>query len=386
MLNSALTVRRAFRQGRFSLERLARALLEQAGIEVGGSAPHDIIVHDKRVYARVLRDGSLGLGESYVEGWWDSPAVDETLARILAAGLADHVGRNWKAMAGVLATRLLNPQSRRRAPEVAKRHYDIGNDLYQAMLDRRLVYTCGYWKYAKTLDEAQEAKLDLVCHKLGLEPGMRLLDLGCGFGGLAKYAAQNYGVHVTGLTLSRRQLELGQRMCAGLPVELCLQDYRDAHGKYDRVVSVGLLEHVGVRNHRTYMAVVDRCLAPGGISLFHTIVNPRSDIRGDPWVTRYIFPNGAAPSIAQLARAMEGLFLFDDLHDFGADYDRTLMAWRRNFVNAWPELKANYSDSFYRMWTYYLLMSAAAFRARAFQLFQAVITRPDTPQPNCRVS
>jgi cyclopropane-fatty-acyl-phospholipid synthase len=269
---------------------------------------------------------------------------------------------------------------------VAERHYDIGNDLYRAMLDRRLVYTCGYWKRASDLEEAQEAKLDLICRKLRLEAGMRLLDLGCGFGGLAKYAAENYDIRVTGITLSRQQLELGRELCAELPVDLRLQDYRDACGIYDRVVSVGVLEHVGPRNYRTYMEVVDRCLAPGGISLFHTITNPLSETVGDPWITRYIFPNASPPSVAQLARAMEGRFLIDDLHAFGSDYDRTLMAWYRNFVRAWPKLKESYSERFYRTWTYYLLMCAAAFRTRAFDLVQAVMTRPDTPHPDCRVT
>jgi len=367
-------------------ERLVRALLEKAGIAVGGAAPHDIVVHDERVYARVIRGGSLGLGEAYVEGWWDSPAVDETLARILRAGLADQAGTSWSETTSMLVARIFNPQSRRRASQVAEQHYDIGNDLYRAMLDRRLVYTCGYWNGVQDLDRAQEAKLDLICRKLGLDTGMRLLDLGCGFGGLARYAAEKYGVRVTGLTLSRQQLEFGRELCAGLPVELRLQDYRDARGTYDRVVSVGILEHVGTRNYRTYMKVVDRCLAPGGISLVHTIGNPRSQTVGDPWITRNIFPNSSLPSIAQLARAMEGLFLLEDLHAFGPDYDLTLMAWYRNFVSAWPELKANYSERFYRKWTYYLLMSAAAFRTRHVQLFQAVMTRADTPQPHCRMS
>ena len=219
MLNSAPLALRAPLTSQSSPERLGRALLELAGITVGGSAPHDIVVHDRRVYARVLRDGSLGLGEAYLEGWWDLPCVDETLARILAAGLAERVGTSWRAVVGVLAARIVNLQSRRRAPQVAKQHYDIGNDLYQAMLDRRLVYTCGYWRQARDLDEAQEAKLDLICRKLRLDPGMRLLDLGCGFGGLGKYAAEKYGVRVTGLTLSRQQLELGRKLCAGLPVD-----------------------------------------------------------------------------------------------------------------------------------------------------------------------
>ena len=371
---------------RSSFEDPGRALLGRAGITVGGTAPFDTVVHDERVFARVLRDGSLGLGEAYVDGWWDSPAVDQTLSRILGARLAEHLGKSWRETAGVLAARIVNLQSRRRAPQVAERHYDIGNDMYRAMLDRRLVYTCGYWKRASDLEEAQEAKLNLICRKLRLEAGMRLLDLGCGFGGLAKYAAENYDVRVTGITLSRQQLELGRELCAELPVDLRLQDYRDACGIYDRVVSVGILEHVGPRNYRTHMEVVDRCLAPGGISLFHTITNPLSETVGDPWITRYIFPNASPPSVAQLARAMEGRFLIDDLHAFGSDYDRTLMAWYRNFVSAWPKLKESYSERFYRTWTYYLLMCAAAFRTRAFDLVQAVMTRPDTPHPDCRLT
>ena len=386
MLKSAAPAPRAWRASQSSSERLVRRLLEKAGIDVDGGAPHDIIVHDRRVYARVLRDGSLGLGEAYVEGWWDSQAVDETLTRILRARLADWAGTSWLETASVLSTKIVNLQSRRRAPQVAEQHYDIGNDLYRAMLDRRLVYTCAYWNGAQDLEEAQEAKLDLVCRKLGLDAGMRLLDLGCGFGGLARYAAEKYGARVTGLTLSKRQVDLGRELCAGLPVELRLQDYRDASGTYDRVVSVGILEHVGPRNYRTYMKVVDRCLAPGGISLFHTIVNPRSQTVGDPWITRYVFPNSSLASIAQLARAMEGLFLLDDLHAFGDDYDCTLMAWYRNLVRAWPQLKASYCERFYRVWTYYLLMSAAVFRTRQAQLVQAVISRADTPHPLCRVT
>lgn len=386
MLQSAAPARRTHWAGLANSESLGRALLEKAGIEVGGAAPHDIIVHDKRFYARVIADGSLGLGEAYVEGWWDSTAVHETIARVLGARLPEQIGKNWKYAMSVLVAKAVNLQSRRRASHVAEHHYDIGNDLYRAMLDRRLVYSCGYWNGAENLDQAQEAKLDLVCRKLGLDTGMRVLDLGCGFGGFASYAAEKYGAHVTGLTMSGQQVKLARELCAGLPVEIRLQDYRDASGTYDRVVSIGILEHVGPRNYRTYMKVVDRCLANGGISLIHTIGSPRSRTVGDPWVTRYIFPNSGLPSVAQLARAMEGLFILEDLHAFGPHYDPTLMAWHGNFLNAWPELKANYSERFYRMWTYYLLMSAAAFRTRYVQLFQAVMTHPNTSQPNCRKS
>ena len=376
----AVTARQEW-TGFASSERFIRELLDRAGIEIGGRASHDIAIHDKRFYDRVARDGPLGFGEAYMDGWWDSPAVDELITRLHQAKLADVIPKNLRYMASALKAKLLNLQTRRRSFEVGKRHYDVGNDLYRAMLDKRLVYTCGYWKDATNLDDAQEAKLDLVCRKLGLREGMRVLELGCGWGSFAKYAAEKYGVSVTGYTVSKEQHALGTELCAGLPVDLRLEDYRNAQGTYDRVVSIGIMEHVGSKNYRAYMEVVDRCLAPGGISLIHTIASPTSDDVPDPWTVKYIFPNGSVPSLAMLARAMEGLFAIQDVHAFGPYYDPTLMAWHRNFTAAWSALKAQYDERFYRMWNYYLLMSAAAFRSHYAHLLQIVMTRPDTPPP-----
>jgi cyclopropane-fatty-acyl-phospholipid synthase len=376
---------RAYLEGLANPESFVRELLEKAGIEVGGAARHDIAVHDRRFYARVARDGALGLGESYVDGWWDSPAVDEMITRLHLARLPAAIRKNWKYLASVLKARLLNLQSRARAYRVGEHHYDVGNDLYRAMLDRRMVYTCAYWNGARDLDAAQEAKLELVCRKLGLRVGMRVLELGCGWGSFAKYAAERHGVEVTGFSVSKEQVALGRELCAGLPVELRLDDYRNARGRYDRVVSIGLMEHVGYKNYRAYMEVVDRCLAPGGVSLVHTIGSATSQASTDEWTQKYTFPNGQLPSIAQLSRAMEGLFTFEDLHTFGPHYDPTLMAWYRNFTAAWPALKAKYGERFGRIWSYYLLMSAAGFRARYMHLFQILFSRGDTPSPNCTV-
>ena len=369
-----------------SSEKLIRELLKKAGIEIGGSATHDITVHDPRFYSWVAQDGALGLGEAYIHGFWDSPAVDEMITRIHRAKLAQVIRNNWRYMASALKAKALNLQTRRRSVRVAEHHYDIGNDLFQAMLDKRMIYSCGYWKDAKNLDEAQEAKLDLVCRKLGLRSGMRVLDIGCGWGGFAKHAAENYGVEVTGFSLSKEQVALGRELCAGLPVDLRVDDYRNARGRYDGVVSIGMMEHVGYRNYRTYMELVDRCLTPDGVSLIHTIGSHKTDPVPDAWTQKYIFPNSHLPSIAQLARAMEGLFTIEDIHSFGAHYDPTLMAWYRNFIAAWSALKEKYTHEFYRLWTYYLLTSAAAFRARYINLFQIVMTRPDTPALDCRQS
>lgn len=372
---------RAYLEGLRNPEGFVRELLEIAGIEVGGGAAHDIVVHDRRFYGRVARDGAMGLGTSYVEGWWDSPAVDQMITRLHQADLPDRIKRNWRYLASALKARLLNLQSLSRSFEVGEHHYDAGNDLYRAMLDERMVYTCAYWKNAQTLAAAQVAKLDLVCRKLGLAPGMRVLELGCGWGSFAKYAAEHYGVEVTGLSVSREQIALGRELCAGLPVELHVDDYRNANGRYDAVVSIGLMEHVGHKNYRAYMEVVDRCLAPGGTSLIHAIGSHTSEFVPDPWTQKYIFPNAQLPSVAALAFAMEGLFTLDDLHTFGRDYDPTLIAWHRNFAAAWPALASAYDERFYRMWTYYLLMSAAAFRARYIDVFQIVMSRPQRGTP-----
>lgn len=384
MLTTAARARESVQDHRFA-ERICRDLLERGGITVGGNAPYDIQVHDRRFYASVLRDGTLGVGESYVDGWWDAEALDEMVTRLLRARVDAKVQFNLTTWVHRLKGKVLNLQQRTRAFEVGERHYDIGNDLYEAMLDSTMAYTCGYWRTAKNLDEAQHAKLDLVCRKAGLEAGMKVLELGCGWGSFAKFAAENYGVEVTGYTVSKEQVALGRERCAGLPVELRLEDYRKAHGTYDAVVSIGIMEHVGPKNHRDYMETAARCLRPGGTSFIHTIGASTSRDLIDPWFHRYIFPNAVPPSMAQLGKAMEGLFVLEDVHNIGPDYDRTLMAWYENFERAWPELKARYDERFYRMWRYYLLTSAAAFRSRHQQLYQLVTTLPGTPQPDSRL-
>jgi cyclopropane-fatty-acyl-phospholipid synthase len=367
-------------------ETMIRSLLELADIQVDGSRPWDLQVHDDRLYDRVLRDSSLGLGEAYMDGWWDCEALDEFINRVLKARLDERISKNMLMVFQVLRAKLFNRQSSARAFEIGERHYDLGNELYRAMLDRRLNYTCGYWKDASNLDEAQEAKLELVCRKIGIHPGMRILELGCGWGSFAKYAAEKHNASVLGVTVSKEQVALGMELCKGLPVELRLQDYREVSGTYDAVISIGVMEHVGYKNYTDYMDVVDRCLKKDGIAFVHTIGGNTSITTGEPWTDKYIFPNGMLPSIAQLAKAMEGRFVMEDWQNFGPYYDPTLLAWHANFEKAWPGLKKDYDERFHRMWRYYLLSSAGAFRARANQLWQIVFTRQGTPQPDCRFS
>ena len=363
-------------------------LLAAAGVTINGPEPWDIQIHDDRLYARVLREGTLGFGEAYVDGWWDAPSMDQALTRLVRARIDNHIRDNWVTIAAVVRARIFNLQAIARAFEVAERHYDLGNDLYERMLDARMMYTCAYWKDARDLDAAQEAKLELICRKLGLAPGMRVLELGCGWGGFASFAAERYGARVVGLTISKEQVAWARERYAHLrdQVDIRLDDYRNATGQYDAVVSIGLMEHVGPKNHRGYMELAARCLAPGGVVFVHSIGNNRTRGQIDPFFHKYIFPNATLPSLSQITSATEELFTVEDVHNIGPHYDRTLMAWQARFDEGWPSLRAKYGEPFRRMWTYYLMVSAALFRARYLQLFQIVLTREGTPQPDCRKS
>ena len=351
-------------------KRIAQDLLDQAGIEINGSRPYDIQIHNDHFYQRVMEEGSIGLGESYMDGWWDCEKLDLFFTKVMRAKLDEKLPSSFKDILKILFARLRNLQSKKRAWIVGEEHYDLGNDLFTAMLDPYMQYSCGYWAEATTLEAAQQAKLDLICRKLQLEPGMKLLDIGCGWGGLSAYAAEHYGVSVTGVTISKEQQKLAQARCQSLDVEIILEDYRDLNGAYDRIVSVGMFEHVGPKNYRKYFEVVHRNLKEDGLFLLHTIGSNNNQYNVDPWIEKYIFPNGELPSIQKIANASQGKFVMEDWHNFGADYDRTLMAWAERFLEHWPELEANYSPRFKRMFIYYLMACAGAFRARSIQLWQ----------------
>ena len=357
-------------------QSLVKELLSLANIEINGSNPWDIQVHDERFYKRAVTEVELGLGESYMDNWWDVEKLDEMIYRIIRADLQNKVKHNLKVALQLAGFYIINMQARHRAFIIGERHYDLGNDLFQNMLDKRMNYSCGYWKNATTLDEAQENKLDLICKKLYLKPGMRVLDIGCGWGAFGKYAAEKYGVEVVGLTVSKEQVALGKELCKGLPVEFRLQDYREINEKFDRIVSVGMIEHVGYKNYKEYFQIAERNLERDGLFLLHTIGEVRSTKNTDAWTHKYIFPNGMLPSIAQLGKAIEGIFVMEDWHNIGADYDKTLMVWFDNFNNSWDKIKDKYSERFYRMWKYFLLSSAGAFRARKKeQLWQIVLSK-----------
>ncbi|MDG0815809.1 cyclopropane fatty acyl phospholipid synthase [Bdellovibrio svalbardensis] len=349
-------------------------ILGRAGIVVNGTACSDIKVHNPRFYNRVLAQGSLGLGDSYVEGWWDCDDLSQFFFLLLRAKLDEEVNPALFLLQS-LKSKVLNLSSRNDPFLIGEFHYDLGDDLYKAMLDEKMIYTCGYWKDAKNLEEAQERKLQLVCDKLSIQPGMRVLDIGCGWGGFLKYCAEKYQVQGVGVTVSEEQAVVARKNCQGLDVEILLQDYREVTGKFDRIVSLGMFEHVGKRSYQTFFEKAADCLTDDGLFLLHTIGGNKSSSGTDPWIERHIFPNSMLPSIAQIGQSIEDVFVMEDWHNFGVDYDKTLLAWYENFDRNWPALSGKYEKTFYRKWKYYLLCCAGSFRARSNQLWQIVLSK-----------
>jgi cyclopropane-fatty-acyl-phospholipid synthase len=357
--------------------RVLSDLAGSAGVKFNGNSHWDIQVHDDEVYRRILTRGSLGFGESYMDGLWDCLAMDEMFCRLLNAEIEEKLV-GWarlRLLGEVLRHRLFNLQTSQRAFQVGEQHYDIGNDVFEAMLDSTMSYSCGYWHNAEDLEQAQQNKLDMICRKLELTPGEKLLEIGCGWGSLARHAAENYNVEVMGVTVSKEQQQLAQERCRNLPVTIELMDYRDLKGQFDKVVSVGMFEHVGTKNYPQYFDMALRLMKDDGLFLLHTIGIYKTSRMVDPWIDKYVFPNGKLPSAEEIATALNDRLLIEDWHNFGQDYDRTLMAWWRNFDNAWPKLEHRYGKRFYRMWKYYLMSCAGVFRSRQGQLWQLVLSK-----------
>ena len=363
--------------------KIIRQLFEHADIRLNGDRPWDMQIHNPIFFQKMFSTWELGLGESYMDGDWDCASLDEFFFRVTSHDLEQTVvgPAKIKFFLEIMRQNFFNLQTRSRAFQVGEQHYDIGNDLFESMLDSSMMYSCGYWPRARNLEEAQRHKLELICQKLELKPGERLLDIGCGWGGLARYAAENYQVEVVGITISKEQQKLAQERCAGLPVKIELTDYRQLGGQYDKIVSVGMFEHVGAKNYATYFDVTGKLLAPEGLFLLHTIGNYVTEKKRDVWLDKYIFPNGHLPSASEITEVLEGRFLIEDWHNFGRDYDLTLMAWWDNFERAWPQLSAKYDERFYRMWKYFILSSAGFFRSGQGQLWQLVLSKRGRSQP-----
>jgi cyclopropane-fatty-acyl-phospholipid synthase len=363
-----------------STKKVVQDLLSTADIQINGSRPFDIQVHDERFYKRALSERELGLGESYMDGWWSVGSLDEAVTRLLSVGTKEKVKVTPRLASTVAWSMVKNKQTKSKAHRNAAHHYNIGNDLYEQMLDKRMIYSCAYWKDAANLEEAQEAKLDLICRKLKLEAGMTLLDVGCGWGGFAEYAAKKYKVSVTGVTPAKEQFDVAVKRTAELPVKILQQDYREVKGKYDRIVSIGMLEHVGHKNLPVFFRRCHEMLNDGGMMLHHTVGNNRSTVTMNPWTDKYIFPGAVIPSLTQISKAIEKKLIVEDIQNFGPYYDKTLMAWHKNFLANYPKLKDKYDERFYRMWEFYLLTCAAYFRTRQLQLWQIVMRKIETSE------
>lgn len=349
-----------------------------AGVCFNGEQPWDIRVHDPLTYRRILTHGSLGFGESYMDNLWDCIQLDELFYRLLKVDVERYFGglAKMRLISQVIRQNLFNLQTSKRAHQVGEHHYDTGNDLFEVMLDPTMSYSCGYWAHANSLEQAQLDKLDLICRKLELKLGDKVLDIGCGWGGFAQYATQHYGVEVVGVTISKQQQQLAQQRCKDLPVTIKLQDYRDLQGQFDKIVSIGMFEHVGPKNYRTYFNCVSKLLKHNGLFLLHTIGLDKTSLNIDHWIDKYIFPNGMLPSAEQITKAFNQQLVIEDWHNFGSDYDKTLMAWWQNFERGWPMLSEHYDDRFYRMWKYYLHSCAGFFRCKRGQLWQLVLSKP----------
>lgn len=356
-------------------QKTVKDLLEFADVKINGNRPFDVQVHDQRFYKSILSQGAMGLGESYMAGWWDASRLDELINRVQSANLQSKIRLSPSMMRVVAKAVLTNQQTLKRARKNATYHYNIGNDLYERMLDTRMIYSCGYWKTARTLDQAQTDKLELVCQKLHLEKGMKLLDIGCGWGGFSEYAAREYGVQVTGISPASEQVKVARERTKGLPVTIEQKDYRETSGSFDRIVSIGMLEHVGPKNYQTFFRHCQEMLNDGGLMLHHTIGQNHSSSAMNSWIDKYIFPGAVLPSLAQISKAIEKQLIIEDVHSFGPYYDKTLMAWHDNFVKHYDEIKDHYDERFYRMWKFYLLGCAGSFRARQLQLWQVTMRK-----------
>jgi cyclopropane-fatty-acyl-phospholipid synthase len=365
---------------------VAEKILERADVHVDGRRPWDIRVHDARAFGRALFGGSIGLGEAYLDGWWSCADLEELAHRVARARLEEIAEKLPGGLSLRVWSRLHNRQSRRRATQVTKAHYDLGNDFFLAFLGPKKSYSCGYFAGTDDLAEAQEKKIDLVCQKLGLRAGEHLLDVGGGWGELARHAASRYGVRVTSINISAAQMQFAREYCRGLDVEVVGCDYRDIRGRFDKIAAVAMFTHVGQGNYRKFMTSIYRALAPGGVFVMDGIWGNISMTHIDAWMDKYIFPNAMLPSGAQTFAAFEGLFVAEDLHNFGPHYVKTLRAWNDNLQRAWPQLARRYDERVRRIFEYYFLMSAGYFRARTVQNWQLVLTPQGAPQSQCRLS
>ena len=351
----------------------------------GSGAPVRLEIRDRAFFRRLATRGKLGLGESYTAEEWESDDLVALFELLLRN--ADTVSEHHSRVRRLLE---LRPRLNRRNGLVRARrniayHYDLGNDLFALMLDETMTYSCAVFERPDmTLAEAQRAKYERLCAKLELEPGDHVLEIGCGWGGFAHYAATTYGCRVTGLTISHEQAVVARERNAGLPVEILEQDYRTVEGEYTKVVSIEMLEAIGEDQYGTYFATIDRVLARGGRAAVQTILVPEQRwdrYRKTPdWIERYIFPGCLIPSLASLtdAAAKHSRLGVYEVDEIGPHYAETLRRWRKSFHERIDEVRAlGYDRRFERTWDFYLAFCEAGFRTRALRDVHLLLQRAE---------
>lgn len=351
-------------------------LFQRAGIVVG----KDIIVADDSFYYDVAVKGSLGLGEGFVSGKWTTPDLVSTIRKLSDSPLLTKV-QYWLGWLYPLQwlkslVLLVLGQTRAEAREVGSQHYDLSTAMYENMLGKPMIYSCGYWKGVDTLEDAQNQKMDLLCRKLQLKPGQSVLEIGCGWGDFAIYMANNYGVTVVGLTISENQRLTAEKRAKLAGVEdkvvFLLEDYRDHTLKYDRIVSVGMLEHVSSSMLSTYFQQVHDLLLTGGLAVIHSITKKQSTSIRDPWISKYIFPNSAIPSNSSWVSALNHVALeIEDVQNIGPDYAKTLHAWYDRYTRFCDMVSSENG----RMWQFYLNCCEAQFLSRNLNVWQMVLSK-----------
>jgi cyclopropane-fatty-acyl-phospholipid synthase len=374
------------------LRRIVRAgdliLIDSQGMphRYGDGAGPPVVarIADKWLEYRLLLDPHLALGEGHVSGRlrMESGRIYDLLA-ILASNVQRQPLPYWTAgfdAARFIIRRIMQFNPTARARRNVAHHYDIDGAVYDLFLDRDRQYSCAYFAKEMGLDAAQVAKKRHLAAKLALEPGQRVLDIGSGWGGLGVYLAKAVGVDVTGVTLSREQLNVSNQRAAqeGLQqtVRFELNDYRAIRGQFDRIVSVGMFEHVGINHYAAYFRKIDQLLADDGVALVHTIGRLGPPAATDPFIAKYIFPGGYIPALSEIVPAIErsGLIIAD-IEILRLHYAKTLRVWRERFLANWDKAAAIRDERFCRMWEFYLAGSEAAFRYQRLVVFQVQLVK-----------
>jgi cyclopropane-fatty-acyl-phospholipid synthase len=351
----------------------------------GGSPAVTMHLHDRSLHQRLLIDPELALGEAYMEG---TLTIEEGslydllyICTVHVDALDHHPALRMRQRLDELGKSMQQYNPAPRAKQNVAHHYDLSDQLYDFFLDADRQYSCAYFPTGReTLDEAQQRKLIHIGAKLLLEPGMKVLDIGCGWGGLALFLARAGQVDVTGVTLSEEQLQVARKRAKAVgltrQVHFHLRDYREETGTYDRIASVGMFEHVGVRHYDEFFTRIRRLLKEDGVALLHSIGRMTGPGTTNPWIRKYIFPGGYAPALSEVLAAIERARLWvTDVEILRLHYARTLREWSRRFAEHRAEVAALYDERFCRMWEFYLAASEISFRNLGHMVFQVQLAR-----------